>query len=702
MNLQDTYTDITEIGSGGGGTVFRAFQTRMEKYVVLKKIHDSIRDNVDIQGELKILRNLRHEYLPTVHDFIQDQGSVYTVMDYIPGESFESLLSRGVRFTQAQVEKYAAQLGRVLTYLHGQTPPIVHGDIKPANLMLTPEDNICLIDFNISQLQDGMMNRNMGYTPGYAPPEQVRIVLAMQQYYAGTASPQDGSTGGTTPPGTENAPGQQCAPPVITDRMDVRSDIYSAGATLYAIFSGTAPDADFSQITPIEKLRHNCPGGLANLIHVSMQYYPDDRFQSAAEFAGAVADIPKMDGRYRRLVMFQYLAAAGCILGMVACFLLAGKGRERMGMEREQAASYHVLIGRMEDLREEGGQAEKLEELYRKAVDVLPEEADAYYQKAAGLYENRDYEELERFIRKEVLDHLGSFSDKEAATFYFLLANACLELDDTDSALSYYRTAVKYDAHDSTYYSDYAIALARSGDLEKAQEVLASAEKMGAVNDRILLARGEIAARQGDLEAAADSFIQCLVETKDAYVTLRTYVMWGKIYDEDPDEEKLLQKAAVLTMGLEAVEDADRAVLLEQLAQSYIDLGALTLDNDYNMQAISCLQQIVGRGWDSYVTHNNIGILYQAVGDYEQARKEFMNMLNLYGGDYRTYKRLAFLETKIQMERDRLDRDYSLFADYYDKAGQLFADSNVQADSDMEMKMLEQAYEELREGGWLD
>ncbi|MCM1540545.1 MAG: serine/threonine-protein kinase [Blautia sp.] len=759
MNLQGTYTDIVEIGSGGGGTVFRAFHVRMEKYVVLKKIHDNIKDNVDIQGELNILKNLRHEYLPTVLDFIQDEGSVYTVMDYIPGESFENLLNRGIRFTQAQVKKYAEQLGKVLAYLHGKTPSIVHGDIKPANLMLTPEDNICLIDFNISQLQNGVLNRNMGYTPGYASPEQVRIVLMLQQYYAGMASSQNVNAGsgtvllgadgapvqnaaagsgtvllgadgvpvqnvsagsgtvllgadgapvqnaaagsGTVLLGAESVPvqpGQQWVMPALSEKMDVRSDIYSAGATLYAIFSGTIPNADFSQIMPIERLMPNCSEGLARLIDTSMQYYLDDRFQSAAEFLKAVADIDKVDKRYKHLVLRQNLTAVGCILGAAVCSIIAILGWQQMGME--QAASYNVLIDRMEELRGEDGQEEQLEDLYMEAVAAFPEQADAYYQKAASLYENRDYEGLERFIEREVLDHTGSFSDEETAAFYFLLANACLELDDLDDALTYYRTAVRYNAHDSTYYSDYAIALARSGDLEKAWEILESAEEKGVSNDRILLARGEIASRQGNREEAAECFAHCIAETKDTYVMLRAYIMWGRLYD-DTDEAGLLQKAAILTEGLEKVEDTDRAMVLEQLAQSYIDLGTLTMNNDYNMQAISCLQEIADRGWDSYVTHSNIGVLYQAVGNYELALQEFSDMLEFYGEDYRTYKRLAFLEARIQMAREKSDRDYSLFVDYYDKARQLFADSNVQADSDMEMQMLETAYEELEAGNWL-
>jgi serine/threonine-protein kinase len=66
MNLNDTYTELVEIGSGGGGTVYRAYHVRMQKYVVLKKIHNSILDKTDIRAELNILKNLRHSYVQAV------------------------------------------------------------------------------------------------------------------------------------------------------------------------------------------------------------------------------------------------------------------------------------------------------------------------------------------------------------------------------------------------------------------------------------------------------------------------------------------------------------------------------------------------------------------------------------------------------------------------------------------------------------
>ena len=754
MNMQNTYTNIVEIGSGGGGTVFRAYHVRMQKYVVLKKIHDSIQNNIDIRSELDILKNLRHSYLPTVLDFFEDNGSIYTVMDYIPGESFESMLRRGVRFPQAKVVKYAAQLGEVLTYLQEQPTPIIHGDIKPANLMLTPEDNICLIDFNISTMQNGTSYQNMGYTAGYASPEQVSIVKTLQQYLnaqgnapqaampqmaapqgsgvAGTVllNPQGSAVAGTvllnpqgmTPQGSAvagtvllNPQGsipQMAAPqatiprttipqlPPMKEKLDVRSDLYSVGATLYAMLTGMAPNEDFKQIVPIEQLIPNCSEGLAHLIHRCMEYNPGRRFANAKEYAKAVAAIAKVDKRYKRMVRRQDFTVVLCILGMAGCIVLTIFGRERIIAER--IGVYNGIVAQMEELQGSGDTSE-FERLYEDAVSRFPKMAGAYYQKALYLYNTRQYEQMISFIDEEVFSNSSEFSDEETGGFYFLLANGYLEQEMLSEAVGYYKTAVRYDPYDSTYYSDYAIALAKTGELEKAEKILADAEQRGLSSDKVLLAEGEIKGRRGLTDEAADCFSKCIELTGDPYVVLRAYIMWGKLYDaETPTEELLFQKAEVLTQAAEAVSEDNRAVVLEQLAQTYIDLGDLNGSRDVYLQAIDCLNQIAELGWDTYVTYNNIGILYQRIGEYEQAQQEFTSMLEKYGEDYRTYKRLAFLEIDKQSVKENRSRDYAQFLAYYQKAKELFADSGARQDSDMEMQLLEQAYAQLKEGSWLD
>ena len=148
--LSDTYQIIRKLGEGGGGIVYLAYHKRLRKEVVLKQIKGRRLSVADKRQEVDILKNLNHSYLPQVLDFLTIDHEVYTVMSYIPGKSFRQLLKEKRRFSQGELIRYGMQICSALNYLHSQNPPVIHGDIKPANIMLTPQGNICLIDFNIS------------------------------------------------------------------------------------------------------------------------------------------------------------------------------------------------------------------------------------------------------------------------------------------------------------------------------------------------------------------------------------------------------------------------------------------------------------------------------------------------------------------------------------------------------------------------
>ncbi len=178
--LKDTYDVTGQIGEGGGGSVYKAYHKRLQKEVVIKKMHMKSGNELKNRQEADILKNLRHSYLPQVLDFIEAGNDVYTVLDFIPGESFQQLLDKGVRFPMDKIIKYAGQLCEAISYLHGQEIPVLHGDIKPANIMLTPSDNVCLIDFNISGFFEQNEIMAIGYSKGYAAPEQKALVLEIQ------------------------------------------------------------------------------------------------------------------------------------------------------------------------------------------------------------------------------------------------------------------------------------------------------------------------------------------------------------------------------------------------------------------------------------------------------------------------------------------------------------------------------------------
>ena len=147
----------------------------MEK-VVLKKVAVDQNSSVSGKREVELLKRVKHMYLPKIYDVFDADQALYLVTDFIPGRSFAEYLKEGRRFEQKYVLIWAKQLAEAVSYLHGMQPPIVHSDIKPGNIMLTPDGDICLIDFNISAILDKGTARSVGTTPGYSPIEQYGYV----------------------------------------------------------------------------------------------------------------------------------------------------------------------------------------------------------------------------------------------------------------------------------------------------------------------------------------------------------------------------------------------------------------------------------------------------------------------------------------------------------------------------------------------
>lgn len=298
--IASTYEIIQRIGSGGGGVVYLANHLRLNKQVVLKADKRKITTRPELlRREVDVLKDLSHPYIPQVYDFFAEGDIVYTVMDFVDGESLDKALKRGDRFPQAQVITWARQLLEALEYLHSPIhgdPPkgYVHSDIKPANLMRRMNGNICLIDFNIS-LALGEENI-IGASPGYASPEHYGLDFS----FSGTTATQEDRTadmrGDTV---TLTMPAPQTASPRKTIIPDVRSDIYSTGATLYHLLSGQRPDKDATQVTPLSG-----PGispQVAGIIAKAMNPNPDLRYQSAAEMRQALDGLYENDPRARKL-----------------------------------------------------------------------------------------------------------------------------------------------------------------------------------------------------------------------------------------------------------------------------------------------------------------------------------------------------------------------------------------------------------------
>lgn len=256
--LHKRYRIIEILGQGGMGSVYRAVDENLGVEVAVK-VNLFTTDEYARQFRLEavILANLRHANLTRVtdHFVIGDQGQ-YLVMDYIEGEDLRQRMERLGSISEEDAILIGVAMCDALSYLHSRKPPILHRDIKPGNVKITPDGHIYLVDFGLAKILKGTQATTTGaraMTPGYSPPEQY-----------GTA------------------------------RTDPRTDIYSLGATLYAALTGVIPEdglaraMDNVELTPLRKRNSKVSRRLASVIEKAMSIKTDYRYQTADDFRQAL------------------------------------------------------------------------------------------------------------------------------------------------------------------------------------------------------------------------------------------------------------------------------------------------------------------------------------------------------------------------------------------------------------------------------
>lgn len=359
MIVNGTYEMIEKIGDGGGGVVYLANHMRLGKKVVLKADKRKITANPEfLRREVDVLKDLSHPHIPQVYDFFVENETVYTAMDYIAGESLDKPLKRGEKYPQAQVIQWAIQILEALCYLHSPThgtPPrgYVHSDIKPANLMRTPENEVFLIDFNIA-LALGEENV-IGCSAGYASPEHYGIDFSsdngtsawgrsgMLRSNAAKNSMPDiadeevtvtrtvsSEQGEATEVTTGDASGSGAAKFKIVV-PDIRSDIYSLGATLYHLLSGKRPARNAKEVIPLSKQEFSTQ--VVKIITKAMNPNPDLRYQTAEEMLDEFLHLHENDPRLRRRKRKRRIS---CVL--FGAFFVAGVVLSFVGLKRMQTA----------------------------------------------------------------------------------------------------------------------------------------------------------------------------------------------------------------------------------------------------------------------------------------------------------------------------------------------------------------------------
>ena len=260
--VHNRYRIVKLLGQGGFGAVYRAWDTNLNGPCAVKEnFETSPAAQAQFAREASLLFNLRHPNLPRVFDqfSLPGQGQ-YLVMDFIEGEDLQRKLEQaGGPLAEAMLLGWVEQVCEALSYLHAQNPPVIHRDIKPRNIIITPQGQALLVDFGIAKVYDPRLKTTTGaraVSAGYSPHEQ---------YGQG--------------------------------KTDARSDVYALGATLYALLTAREPPESVQRFLhdpfiPPEVLNPRLSSSTAAAICKAMQIDPEQRFQSPAELKAALRPVP--------------------------------------------------------------------------------------------------------------------------------------------------------------------------------------------------------------------------------------------------------------------------------------------------------------------------------------------------------------------------------------------------------------------------
>jgi tetratricopeptide (TPR) repeat protein/predicted Ser/Thr protein kinase len=284
--LDRKFKIVQVLGEGGMGTVYKVEQTdRPGRFWAVKELlinpntsEDERKSAIErFNKEIDLLYGLKHPRIPSLGVSFQEHGNYYFVMEFVPGKSLEKVLEEThAPLPEEQVARWTMQVCEALSYIHTLVPPIILRDLKPGNIMVTPDNNVQLIDFGIARRFDPNKRtntENLG-TISYASPEHL---------------------------GSITAPGQRRSAqnPGRLVQTDARSDIYSLGATMYHLLTNQEPEpiqtpAPGSILAKNPRLRTIqvagrtvCP--LEQVIIKAMQQEPVQRFQTAAAMRMALA-----------------------------------------------------------------------------------------------------------------------------------------------------------------------------------------------------------------------------------------------------------------------------------------------------------------------------------------------------------------------------------------------------------------------------
>ncbi len=257
------YKILEKLGEGGMGVVYKAIDINLDRTVAIKALNTELTGNPELEqrfrAEAKAQANLNHTNLATLYALLVEEGRPWMVMEYIEGETFEQMVQRRGPIPGNEAVPLFRQALLGIGYAHRMG--VIHRDIKPSNIMLNKQGIVKVMDFGIAKVLGARGMTKTGTQMGtafYMPPEQV-----------------------------------------LNRGVDIRSDIYSLGVTLYEMLTANVPfngESDYQIMTdhvnappPLPtKFYPYIPLGMQNAVLKALEKKPDARFQTVEEFGAAL------------------------------------------------------------------------------------------------------------------------------------------------------------------------------------------------------------------------------------------------------------------------------------------------------------------------------------------------------------------------------------------------------------------------------
>ena len=341
-------------------------------------------------------------------------------------------------------------------------------------------------------------------------------------------------------------------------------------------------------------------------------------------------NISQKDKRYRSLVKKQRAGYCAVLAGTVVFCAMAILGYVRMG--KDKVVEYEKLIQKESRCVSEQDY-DNSEVYYEKAVKILPDRLDAYYEKAASLSQQRRYGDCIDFINSQILSNPKLLKNTEDIDgVYSILGDAYENMENYESAAECYEKAITLSPLNGDYYRNYAIILARKGDFDQAEEILGKAKENGLDSVNVKYVEGEILLASSRYEEAKAQFSDCISQTQDNDLKMRAYLMTAKSMENlDSSAGGKEEIASLLEQARGSLPKEYNIGILEKLAEVYSELGNMQNDTSYYEKAIAVFEQIKNQGMEDYETEYNLSTLYQNMKEYGKSAEILSELQENYG-----------------------------------------------------------------------